>query len=76
MTMSCWTFLQTVLRDVVPPAGVINDPVGGQPSCTLYETLARFTLPGVPIGKWKSPRFSLVRAEPLTGRYHQIRREF
>ncbi len=52
----------------LPCAGCISHPVGGAPSCTLYETVARMQLPGAQVGKWDSPRYSLLRLEPLTGR--------
>ena len=42
---------------------------------TEYETLHRFEL-AIPTGKHLTSRFSLVRADPKTGRFHQIRRHF
>ncbi len=42
---------------------------------TEYETLHRFELP-IASKRHPTSRFSLVRASPRTGRFHQIRRHF
>lgn len=42
---------------------------------TEYEREATVELP-LPVGPHPSARFSLVRAMPMTGRFHQIRRHF
>lgn len=43
-------------------------------SRTEFESLARIELGGLPAGKYPTSRYSLLRATPVTGRYHQIRR--
>jgi tRNA pseudouridine65 synthase len=45
----------------------------GQESVTEYRRLAVVELPH-PVGRYSTARYSLVRAAPLTGRNHQIRR--
>ncbi|MGK5085909.1 pseudouridine synthase [Bdellovibrionota bacterium FG-1] len=42
---------------------------------TRYRCIARVELPTA-IGKYETARYSLIEANPLTGRYHQIRRHF
>ncbi|MGE5453286.1 MAG: pseudouridine synthase [Acidobacteriota bacterium] len=44
-----------------------------QSAQTRFECVARLSLP-VPVDRYPSTRVALVRAEPLTGRRHQIRR--
>lgn len=51
--------------------GVIDQPMDGRPSTTLYQTLGRLVVP-LAVGKYDSARYSLVRLEPLTGRFHQV----
>jgi tRNA pseudouridine65 synthase len=50
----------------------IDEPL---PSLTLYRTIARLELPHA-VGPYPTARYSLVRAQPMTGRMHQIRRHF
>jgi len=45
----------------------------GQEAVTEYRRLAVVELPH-PVGRYSTARYSLVRAAPLTGRNHQIRR--
>jgi tRNA pseudouridine65 synthase len=45
----------------------------GQDAVTEYRRLAVVELPH-PVGRYSTARYSLVRAFPLTGRNHQIRR--
>jgi tRNA pseudouridine65 synthase len=45
----------------------------GQEAVTEYRRLASIELPH-PVGRYSTARYSLVRAFPLTGRNHQIRR--
>lgn len=44
-----------------------------QDAVTEYTRLARIELP-YPVGRYDTARFSLIKASPLTGRNHQIRR--
>lgn len=44
-----------------------------QTAQTLYKSIAQATLP-IPLGKYDSVRYSLVKLNPKTGRRHQIRR--
>lgn len=44
-----------------------------QSAQTHYQPVATATLP-VPLGKYSSVRYSLIKCQPLTGRRHQIRR--
>jgi tRNA pseudouridine65 synthase len=45
----------------------------GQEAVTEYRRLASVELP-YPVGRYSTARYSFVRATPLTGRNHQIRR--
>jgi len=45
----------------------------GKESITEYRRLAAVELP-YPVGRYATARYSLVKASPLTGRNHQIRR--
>jgi tRNA pseudouridine65 synthase len=73
------TYLALV-RGWLEGSGLIESPLASEndstilkPAITRYEGLHRFELP-VPDRHHASSRYSLVRAEPLTGRWHQIRR--
>lgn len=46
-----------------------------QSAVTSFERLATVQLP-IAVGKWPTARYSLVKATPLTGRKHQLRRHF
>ena len=46
-----------------------------QDAFTAYNTLQRAELP-VPLGKHETSRYSLIEAEPTTGRMHQLRKHF
>lgn len=61
-------------------AGSIDHPLSGErknsptkPAQTRYRVLATCQQPW-PSGRWDTSRYSLIEAEPLTGRYRQIRR--
>lgn len=73
-----------VVRGHVAPAGTIDHPLTrdagipkkGQtpkPARTDYERLATTEM-AVPVGRYDTSRYSLVRLYPITGRMHQIRR--
>lgn len=79
-----------ICRGLAPAEGVIDYPLledqdrhdpfrqagkGPQEAVTAYRRLATVELP-VAVGRYPSSRYSLVEAEPLTGRRHQIRRHF
>jgi tRNA pseudouridine65 synthase len=70
-----------VTRGWTRDEGTIDHPLAsGEPavskeSRTRFRTVARTELPFA-IGRYDTSRYSLVRAEPLTGRMHQIRRHF
>lgn len=79
-----------VCRGAAPVEGVIGYPLledqdrhdpfrqeGKEPqeAVTAYRRLATVELP-VAVSRYPSSRYSLVEAEPLTGRRHQIRRHF
>src|SRR5690606_9862941 len=46
-----------------------------QDALTRFTTLARAEI-ALPSGKHPTSRYSLVKAEPVTGRMHQLRRHF
>lgn len=46
-----------------------------QDAVTHYERLATVELP-IPVGRYSTARYSLVKVEPETGRMHQIRKHF
>jgi len=67
-----------VVRGYAPESSRVDHPLataGGAPAPaqTRLERLARVELP-VPVGRYATARYSLVRAEPITGRTHQLRR--
>jgi tRNA pseudouridine65 synthase len=51
----------------------VNRDKAPQLAQTYYKVLKQATL-NIPLGKFDSVRYSLVRLEPVTGRRHQIRR--
>lgn len=67
-----------IVRGFAPEAGEIDRPLrneerGEQAALTRFETLATVQLP-IPVSKYPTARFSLVRLQPKTGRRHQLRR--
>ena len=79
-----------VARGVVPESGTIDHPLleeqdrrdphrqegkDPQEAVTAYRRLGSVELP-FSVGRYATSRYSLVEAEPLTGRRHQIRRHF
>lgn len=70
-----------VVRGFVPEQGQIDSPIadpgaaGPQPAQTRFTRLAAVELPH-PVRPHPTARYSLVDAEPLTGRTHQLRRHF
>ncbi|WP_286266439.1 tRNA pseudouridine(65) synthase TruC [Thalassotalea atypica] len=51
----------------------VNEDKEPQPAVTDYQCIAQASLP-IPLGKYNSVRYSLVKLNPHTGRRHQIRR--
>lgn len=69
-----------IVRGFSPESGLIEKPLKSekgklQDAETTFETFANHTLP-IPMGKYPTCRYSLVRIAPKTGRMHQIRRHF
>ena len=70
-----------IVRGYTDDTGHIDYPLQEEPhkpaqdAVTDYRTLARVELP-IPIGRYKSARYSLVEIKPLTGRSRQIRKHF
>lgn len=73
-----------VVRGYTPPKQTIDHPIKkdstklhAEPKAavTHYTTLAQIELP-IPVGRYQTARYSLVKINPETGRMHQIRRHF
>jgi len=69
-----------ILRGHAPESGTIDYPLENesgkmQEAITHYKTLGYSEIPYA-LGKYTSLRYSLVLAEPETGRMHQLRRHF
>ncbi len=70
-----------VARGHVDDEGLIDHPLApdgkgvAKEAHTRYRCLARIELPFA-VGRYPTSRYSLVMAQPLTGRMHQIRRHF
>jgi len=69
-----------ILRGYVPDQKLIDYPLkkenGTEQSAqTYYRILAQAEL-AIPLGQHTTSRYSLVEANPLTGRMHQIRKHF
>ncbi|MCS4227810.1 pseudouridine synthase [Sphingobacterium sp. BIGb0165] len=69
-----------ILRGFAPEEGLIDYPLKKengtiQEAQTSFRLLAKSEL-DIPFGKFATSRYSLVEANPLTGRMHQLRRHF
>lgn len=69
-----------VLRGFAPAEGLIDYPLKRddgtvQEAQTSFRLLAQGEL-AIPLGKFPTSRYSLVEANPITGRMHQLRRHF
>jgi len=69
-----------ILRGHAPESGTIDYPLENesgkmQDAITHFRTLGRSEIPYA-LGSYSSLRYSLVLAEPETGRMHQLRRHF
>lgn len=74
----------TIARGYTPEEGCIDTPIKPdkdhrnrtpQEALTRYTRLATAELP-IPVGRYTTARYSLVRVQPETGRMHQIRKHF
>ncbi len=70
-----------VVRGYTPESGRIEHPLRESRDRKPAEAITGYTCEGTvefqtPVGKHPSARYSLVRAVPLTGRMHQIRKHF
>src|SRR5690606_16901931 len=73
-----------IVRGYTPEAESIDSPIkpdkdhkhrAPQEALTHYTRLATVELP-IPVGRYGTSRYSLVRVQPETGRMHQIRKHF
>lgn len=73
-----------VVRGYVPEEGTIDSPIRPdrdnglkepQEALTCFTRLATVELP-IPVGRYQTARYSLVKVKPETGRMHQIRKHF
>jgi len=73
-----------IVRGYTPEAGTIDSPIRpdkdhqhkeAQEAITHYQRLATVELP-IPVGRYQTARYSLVKIKPETGRMHQIRKHF
>jgi tRNA pseudouridine65 synthase len=64
-----------VTRGWVKPSGKIDRLIQEKEAETDFHNVAQIELPHA-VGRYPSARYSLVQAEPLTGRMHQIRKHF
>ena len=69
-----------VVRGYTEEAAEVDHPVknsrgNAQDAVSRYEKVAQVELP-IPVGRYETARYSLVRVKPETGRYHQIRQHF
>lgn len=69
-----------ILRGYCPEEGVINYPLAKE-NGTIQEAITHFTRIAtaeieVPHGKFNTSRYSLIKANPETGRMHQLRKHF
>jgi tRNA pseudouridine65 synthase len=73
-----------IVRGYSPEAATIDNPIrpdkdhqhkAPQDAVTHYTRLATVELP-IPVGRYQTSRYSLVKIKPETGRMHQIRKHF
>ncbi|MDO6391485.1 pseudouridine synthase [Pontibacter sp. BT731] len=73
-----------IVRGYTPEKDTIDSPIrpdkdhrhkASQDAVTHYERLATTELP-IPVGRYSTARYSLVKVQPETGRMHQIRKHF
>jgi len=69
-----------LVRGFPPISGTINHDLmkengNIQNATTEFETILNFELP-IEVSRYPQSRYSIVKAHPITGRFHQIRRHF
>ncbi|QHL86020.1 pseudouridylate synthase [Nibribacter ruber] len=73
-----------IVRGYAPESGTIDSPIRpdkdhqhkeAQEAVTHFTRLATVELP-IPVGRYQTARYSLVKIKPETGRMHQIRKHF
>ncbi|WP_299985948.1 pseudouridine synthase [uncultured Pontibacter sp.] len=73
-----------IVRGYTPEKDTIDSPIrpdkdhkhkAPQDAVTHYERLSTVELP-IPVGRYSTARYSLVKVQPETGRMHQIRKHF
>nr|WP_242693194.1 pseudouridine synthase [Sabulibacter ruber] len=73
-----------IVRGYAPEAGTIDNPIRPdkdnglkepQDALTHFQRLATVELT-IPVGRYQTSRYSLVKVKPETGRMHQIRKHF
>lgn len=69
-----------IVRGYTDDSGIIDYPLTNekgktQDAISHYKTLNRAEI-DIPLGKFKTARYSFVEVEPQTGRLHQIRKHF
>jgi tRNA pseudouridine65 synthase len=70
-----------IVRGYTPEAQIIDSPIKNkeknilQDAVTSFSTIAIIELP-IPVGRYETARYSLVKVIPLSGRMHQIRKHF
>jgi tRNA pseudouridine65 synthase len=73
-----------IVRGYAPESGTIDWPIRPdkdnnlkepQEAVTHFERLGTVELP-IPVGRYQTGRYSLVKVKPETGRMHQIRKHF
>ncbi|ALJ00772.1 pseudouridine synthase [Rufibacter tibetensis] len=73
-----------IVRGYAPEEGTIDNPIRpdkdhqhkeAQDAITHFSRLATVELP-IPVGRYQTARYSLVKIKPETGRMHQIRKHF
>lgn len=68
---------KAIVRGFIPPQGFIDYPLTEnnktQTAQTIYDRLQTFEIP-LPFGKFPTSRYSLVKLQPKTGRFHQLRK--
>ena len=66
-----------IVRGHLPQKGTIDYAIGEdekkKDACTHYEVQEQFEI-NVPLGKHQTSRYTLVKVQPTTGRFHQIRK--
>ena len=68
---------QAIVRGFISPSGIIDYPLREgdktQEAITEYNCLQHYEI-DLPFGGFQTSRYSLVKLQPQTGRYHQVRK--